>query len=235
MTKPAGGGESDKLRAFTEDPELRALMERLQAAPAGEAQPILEAFVAKAYSLHPDWRETLEAAESDGSIVHALFIHSLKEARARPELTDLDRLEIAELEAEFVMRFDIFSVTAPVSAAAQGAIRLASIVQRMTLIASVGPEEAERIRRQARRDNAARAGSTEKAEKAWVAPAMRSAWRLLKRNPNMTSQSAARIIKDAMGEDCPDVRWVAQMIRDKRPGWKLSPQLASRRKKARRR
>ena len=53
-----------------------------------------------------------ERAERDGVILRALFIHGLKEARARPDLTERDQFEIMELEAEFVMRFEIFSITA---------------------------------------------------------------------------------------------------------------------------
>lgn len=51
MKKPTVG-ETDKLRALTEDPELRALMEQYYAASAGEAEPILEAFARKAKALH---------------------------------------------------------------------------------------------------------------------------------------------------------------------------------------
>jgi hypothetical protein len=157
MKKPAVG-ETDKLRALTEDPALRALMERYYAAPLGERDPIVEAFAEKADELHPDWRETVERAERDGVILRALFIHSLKEARARPDLTEHDQLEIMELEAEFIMRSEIFSVTAPTSAAARGAIRLASVVQKMTLIASLGPKEAERRKRRALSEGGRRGG-----------------------------------------------------------------------------
>ena len=146
MKKPAVGG-TDKLRALTEDPELRALMEQYYAASPAESEPILEAFNEKADARHPDWRETIERSERDGVILRALFIHSLKEARARPDLTERDQLEIMELEAEFVMHSEIFSITAPVSAAAQGAIRLASVVQKMEMIARLGLEEAEKRKR----------------------------------------------------------------------------------------
>ena len=90
MKRPAVG-ETDKLRALTEDPELRALMEQYYAASPGEAEPILEAFGRKAKALHPDWRETIERSERDGVILRALFIHTLKEARARPDLTEFEQ------------------------------------------------------------------------------------------------------------------------------------------------
>jgi hypothetical protein len=148
MKKPAVG-ETDKLRALTEDPELRTLMEQYYAALADEAEAILEAFVRKADARHPDWRETFERAEHDGIVLRALFIHSLKEARARPDLAEREQLEIMELEAEFVMHSEIFSLTAPVSAAAEGAIRLASVVQKMEMIARLGLEKAEKRKRRA--------------------------------------------------------------------------------------
>jgi hypothetical protein len=125
---------------------------------ARRARSNVEAFAEKADELHPDWRETVERAERDGVILRALFIHSLKEARARPDLTEHDQLEIMELEAEFIMRSEIFSVTAPTSAAARGAIRLASVVQKMTLIASLGPKEAERRKRRALSEGGRRGG-----------------------------------------------------------------------------
>ena len=64
MKKPTVG-ETDKLRALTDDPELRALMEQYYAAKPSEREPygaFLEVFIAKADALYPDWRETLEAA-----------------------------------------------------------------------------------------------------------------------------------------------------------------------------
>jgi hypothetical protein len=148
MKKPAVG-ETDKLRALTEDPELGALMEQYEAASAVEGEPILKNFVETADVRHPGWRETFERAERDGVILRALFIHSLKEARARKDLTEREQLEIMELEAEFLMHSEIFSLTAPVSVAAQGGIRLASVVQKMEMIARLGLEEAEKRKRRA--------------------------------------------------------------------------------------
>ena len=107
MKEPAVG-ETDKLRAITEDPALRALMERYYAAPLGERDPILEAFAEKADELHPDWRGTVERAERDGVILRAMFIHTLKEARARPDLTEFEQSQIKNVEAEFVTIFELF-------------------------------------------------------------------------------------------------------------------------------
>jgi hypothetical protein len=138
MKKPTVG-ESDKLRALTEDPELRALMEQYYAAPAAEREPILKAFSEKADGLHPDWRETIERSERGGVILRALFIHALKDARARPDLTEFEQFQIKDLEAEFVMIFDTFSDAFPV--VAERAFKLALAFQEMTLIARFAREE----------------------------------------------------------------------------------------------
>ena len=50
----------------TKTRELRALMEQYNAAPPAESERILKAFIAKADARYPNWRETREAAESDG-------------------------------------------------------------------------------------------------------------------------------------------------------------------------
>ena len=147
MKKPAVG-ETDKLRALTEDPELRALMEQYYAASAGEREPILEVFIAKADALHPDWRETIERSERDGRILRALFIHGLKEARARPGLTECEQFEIKDLEVEFVMLFDDL-LTAPARQRRKRAIGLALAAQGMETIARLGLEKSERRKRRA--------------------------------------------------------------------------------------
>ena len=157
MKKPTVG-ETDKLRALTEDPELRALMEQYYAASAGEREPILEAFAAKADELHPDWRETVERAERDGVILRALFIHALKEARARPDLTERDQFEIMDAGGGVCHALrDIFR-HCPLSAAARGAIRLVSVVQKMEMIARLGLEEAEKRKRRAMSDGGRKGG-----------------------------------------------------------------------------
>ena len=138
MKKPTVG-ETDKLRALTEDPELRALMEQCDAALPAELGPILEAFNEKADALYPDWRETVERSRRDGVYLRAMFINTLKEARARPDLTEFQQFQIKDLEAEFVTLFDIFSAASP--DVAEHAFKLALAVQEMALIARFAPEE----------------------------------------------------------------------------------------------
>jgi hypothetical protein len=143
MKKPTVG-ETDKLRALTEDPELRALMGRYYAAPAAGHEQILRAFAEKADALHPDWRETIERSKRDGVILRALFIHTLKEARVRPDLTEFEQFQIKNLEAEFITIFDTFTVASP--DVAEHAFKLALAVQEMTLTARFGPEEVLKLK-----------------------------------------------------------------------------------------
>jgi hypothetical protein len=146
MGKPPVG-KTDKLRALSEQPELRALMEQYYAALPADRGPTLEAIKEKADALHPDWRETVERSRRDGVYLRALFIHALKEARARPDVTEFEQFQIKGLEAEFVTTFDTFSVDSPV--VAERAFKLALVVQEMEMIARLGREEAEKRKRRA--------------------------------------------------------------------------------------
>jgi hypothetical protein len=147
---------TDKLRALTEAPELRALMERYYAAPSGEREPILEAFNKKADSLYPDWQETIERSRRDGVKLRTFFIHSLKEARGRPDLTEFEQLEIKVLEVEFVTLFDAFLATSP--EVREAALRLASAAQEMEMTARLGLEEVERRKRRAMSEGGRKGG-----------------------------------------------------------------------------
>jgi hypothetical protein len=216
MKKPTDG-ETDKLRALTNDPELRALMEQHDAALPAELGPILEAFIEKADARHPDWRETFERADRDGVVLRALFIHTLKEARARPDLTERDQLEIMELEAEFVMRSEIFCITAPISAAAQGAIRLASVVQQMTLIASLGPKEAQKRKRRAMsmggRKGGKESGKTRKENRPWVPHATELAPAIFTELSEASDEKVALEIRDRWKLEHPPAPSVRTLVR----------------------
>jgi hypothetical protein len=174
----------------------------------------LEVFIAKTDALYPHWRETLEAAGSDGRIVRALAIHCVLRIRARSDLDEPERFEAKTAETDFVSSFE--EVTESPSASA--AFRMTLAFHELMRIAKLDPDEMAEIARQARKDIAAHAGSEPKTEKDWVQPALNAARRLFKHDRSMKSQTAARTIKERMGEDCPDVRWVAQLIRDKRDG-----------------
>jgi hypothetical protein len=216
MKKPAVG-ETDKLRALTEDPELHALMEQHDAASPGAADLILEAFAEKAKALHPDWRETFERAERDGTILRALFIHSLKEARARPDLTERDELEIKELEAEFIMHSKILSLTAPVSAAAEAAIRLASVVQKMEMIARLGLENAEKRKRRAMseggRNGGEKSGKARKENRPWVSHATELAPAIFTELSEASDEKVALEIHDRWKLEHPPAPSVRTLVR----------------------
>jgi hypothetical protein len=216
MKKPAVG-KTDNLRALTDDPELRALMEQHYAVKPREREPygaFLEVFIAKTDSLYPHWRETLEAAGSDGRIVRALAIHCVRRIRARSDLDELERFQAKTAEADFVAGFD----EATGAPRASAAFRMTLAFYELMRIARLDPDEMAEIARQLRKDIAAHAGSQPKTEKDWVQPVLNAARRLFKHDPFMKSQPAANTIKERMGENCPDVRWVAQLIRNKRDG-----------------
>ena len=216
MKNPAVG-ETDNLRGLTEHPELRAVAEHYFAVKPSEREPykaFLEVFIAKTDALYPHWRETLEAAGSDGRIVRALAIHCVLRIRARSDLDELERFEAKTAEADFLSSFD--EVTGPPNASA--AFRMTLAFHELMRIAKLDPDEMAEIARQLRKDIAAHAGSQPKTEKDWVQPVLNAARRLFKHDPFMKSQPAANTIKETMGENCPDVRWVAQLIRDKRDG-----------------
>jgi hypothetical protein len=215
--KKSAVGDTDKLRALTEEPELRALVARYNAAPAGERESnetFLEAFTSKAAALFPDWRETWQVAESNGRIVRALAIHCVLRIRARSDLDELERFEAKTAETDFVSSFH--EITESPSASA--AFRMTLAFHELMRIDKLDPDEMAEIARQLRKDIAAHAGSQPKTEKDWVQPVLNAARRLFKHDPFMKSQPAANTIKETMGENCPDVRWVAQLIRNKRDG-----------------
>ena len=158
--------EADKLRALTDDPELRSLMEQYYAVKPSEREPygaFLEVFIAKTDAFYPHWRETLEAAGSDGRIVRALAIHCVLRIRARSDLDELERFEAKTAETEFVSSFD--EVTESPSASA--AFRMTLAFHELMRIAKLDPDEMAEIARKARKAIAAHAGSEPKTEKDW--------------------------------------------------------------------
>lgn len=216
MKKPAVG-QTDKLRELTEHPELRAVVEHYHAVKPKEREPYgasLEAFIPKAAALSPDWRDIWEAAVRDGRIVRALAKHFVARIRARSDLDEFERFEAKTAEADFVSSFDEVAE----SPSASAAFRMTFAFHELMRIAKLDPDEMAEIARQLRKDIAAHAGSQPKTEKDWVLPVLNAARRLFKNDPFMRSQPAADTIKETMGENCPDVRWVAQLIRNKRDG-----------------
>ena len=81
MKKQPVVGEADKLRALTEDPELRTLMEKHYA--DGESEASLRAFIEKADAAFPDWQATIDRSRRDGDMLRATVIHCVKAVRKR--------------------------------------------------------------------------------------------------------------------------------------------------------
>jgi hypothetical protein len=216
------GEQHDQLRALLDDPKLRALMERCYAARTPvDRQAALAVFVETADELYPDWRITEAEAEDDGRIPRAVTIHLVKRIRervARGELDEFERFEAREAEAKYVVSFN--KVMAPRNAAA--AFRMQMAFWELMRLAKLDQEEMAEITRQARRDMAATGGSADRTEKDWVQRVLNAARRLFKEDPSMRSGTAARKIKERMG-GLPDVRWVAQKIRDNRGADKTLP------------
>ena len=172
LMKPyvAAVGETDKLRALTEDSELQLLMEQYKAPPS-DREAALKAFIKKADTLHPDWRETWEASTRDGRVLRALAIHCVLRIRARSDLDELERFEAKTAETDFVSSFH--EVTESPSASA--AFRMTLAFHELMRIAKLDPDEMAEIARQLRKDIAAHAGSQPKTEKDWVQPVLNAA------------------------------------------------------------
>jgi hypothetical protein len=206
MKKPTVG-EADKLRALTEDPELRALMEQYYAVPAAEREPILKAFDEKANALHPDWRETVKRSKLDGVMLRAMFIHTLKETLARPNLSEFEQLKVKDIEVEFVRFFDMFFRASP--AVREGAFRLALAVQAMALAAGLEPGEKDTLRRQALIDMARKGGTTPRAEKPWMSYARMLALKIPEKDRTLSNSKIADKLWEAWALEKP-VEWVGE-------------------------
>ena len=135
-------GQADKLRALTDDPELRALVEKYYAVKPSEREPygaFLEVFIAKTDALYPHWRETLEAAGSDGRIVRALAIHCVLRIRARSDLDELERFEAKTAETDFVSSFDEVTESPSASAAFRMTLAFHELMRIAKLIQTKWP------------------------------------------------------------------------------------------------
>jgi hypothetical protein len=214
---------SDKLRAIEKNPELRALMERYDAASPDKRAPILKGFIEKASALHPDWRETTERSRREGLVLRALFIHSLQDARARPNLSAFEQRKIKNLEAEFVGPFDAFLAVSP--AVREAAFRLASATQQMEMIARFGLEEAEKRKRRAISEGGRKGGKNRwegrtGENRPWVPHATELAHVIYSEFPGASDQEIAVEIKTRWKLDCPlppTVRTLEKFVSELRP------------------
>jgi hypothetical protein len=164
MKKPTVG-ETDKLRALTEEPESRALIEQYLAAAPEDSGPILEALNAKAEALYPGWQETIERSRRDGVYLRAQVIGCAKRVRARTDLSDFERSNAEDAEAEF----NLISKRAQKEGflSKEDAFLLAESTQVLSAAAGLEPVEAERLRRQALIDRMRTIGKSPKKKKPW--------------------------------------------------------------------
>ena len=102
-----GAGEvTDKLRALTDHPELRALMEQFYATPPFGHEPILEAINEKADALYPGWRETIDRAKREGAFLRNAAILCVKVVPQREDLSEFERSRAKDAEVEFKAIFE---------------------------------------------------------------------------------------------------------------------------------
>jgi hypothetical protein len=224
MKKPPVG--SDKLRALTEDPELRALMERYYSAPTADRGPILKAFAQKADALYPDWRETVERSRRDGVYLRAVFIHTLKEARARPDLTEFEQFQIKDLEAEVATIFSMFTTLSPV--VVEFGVKLALAVQEVALLAGFAPEEVLKFKLRALVEGGRKGGQNSRTRsrenKPWAQHATELAQVIYSELSDPSDEDVAVEIKTRWKlEDLPppSVRTLVRFMPELRPAGKL--------------
>jgi hypothetical protein len=224
MTKPPVG--TDKLRALTEDPELRALMERYYSAPTADCGPILKAFAEKADALYPDWRETVERSRRDGVYLRAVFIHTLKEARARSDLTEFEQFQIKDLEAEVATIFSMFTTLSP--GVVEFAVKLALAVQEVALLAGFAPEEVFKLKLRALVEGGRKGGKNSRTRrrenKPWAEHATGLAQVIYSELPDLSDEEVAVEIKTRWKlEDTlpPTLRTLERFMPDLRDAGKL--------------
>lgn len=104
MKKPAVG-ETGKLRALTEAPELRAAYGAVFSRGARRQRTDPPALNVKAEALYPGWQEIIERSHHDGVYLRAQVICCAKRIRAHSDLSDFERSHAEVAEAEFNMIF----------------------------------------------------------------------------------------------------------------------------------
>jgi hypothetical protein len=189
MKEPPVVGEADKLRALTEDPELRTLMGKHYA--DGESEASLWAFIEKADAAFPDWQATIDRSRRDGDMLRATVIHCVKAVGKRGDLTETDRLIATKDEADFKT---LFSKARRYGFLGQEeAFRLAELARDIAILAGLSREEQERLRKRTLIDWASKAGSAPK-RKLWEAQATELGLEICAGDPAPSHERAAKDI-----------------------------------------
>jgi hypothetical protein len=200
MKKPTVG-ETDKLRALTEEPEFQALKEQYLAAAPEDSGPILEALNAKAEALYPGWQETLERSRRAGVYLRAQVIGCVKRVQARTDLSDFERQNAEDAEAEFNMIFKRALKQGFLSK--EDSFMLAESTQRLTEAAGLEPEDAERLRRQALIDRMRTIGKSPKKKKLWFWYARILALKMPEKNRSLSNSKIAGMLWDDWAKEKP--------------------------------
>ena len=220
---------TDKLRALTDHPELRALMEQFYAAPT-EREVVLEALAEKADALYPDWQEIWAAAVSDGRIMRALAIHCVLRIRERSDLDEFERFKAKTAEADFVTSFD--KVTASPNASA--AFRMTLAFYELMRIARLDPEEMKELTQQVVSDRQQTFAKTPRKDKPRVAHAKVLACEIAKENSRLWSVEIAEEIPNRWrmkDVPCLEHDWLVRLVRKWRRKGDIPPQTPGRRRR----
>jgi hypothetical protein len=182
-------GEADKLRALTEDPGLRELMEKYYA--EGKGGSIREAFIERAEAAFPDWRETVDWSSRAGEMLLGLMVHCVQQVRSRADLSEIDRLIARKDEADFKAIFDKARNNGFL--AEEDVYRLGELAMGMAVLAGLSPEEHVRLRNSVKSEFGRKGGETEKT-KPWHPQARERAYGEWQEDPNLSDGETATAI-----------------------------------------
>lgn len=203
---------TDKLRALTEDPELRALMEQYYAEPAAGRGPFLQALNEKADALYPGWQDRIERSRREGVHLRAKVIQCVRNIGKREDLSKFDRSNARDAEVEFKAIFEKAAKSRFLTR--EDAFMLAEATQVLTAAAGLEPEELRSLNEKVRSDLARTGGTAPKREKSWIARAKKLAFEIHKKHPTLSNgRIAEKILEQRVKEPGdPGYRTLAKFV-----------------------
>jgi hypothetical protein len=145
MKKPTVG-ETDKLRALTEDPEGRALMERYDAASPDERERLHPDLIRAIREKFPGFLEEYELAFRNGDYLKAMFDQCMERVLARPDLSAGRKTNAQEDADAFVFVFtELQREDLGAKEMKELAYELSTRALFTALRAGLSPEEVEKI------------------------------------------------------------------------------------------
>ena len=136
---------SDNLRALTEDPELRALMEKYYAAPASDRDRLLGVFAQKMCASYPDGARTVERSIRNAVFLRAMLDYCEKAFLGKPDLSEFDRAIAMVDAADSKLAIEALHQVDPHTR--DVAFELATTVLFIGLRAGLDRDEVEKLRR----------------------------------------------------------------------------------------